>query len=156
MPVDASDLFCRHCGGLSAEASGAERIECSNHPGQLAVAACIVCGKPVCGDCAVRSAGKFFCEDPEHCTIRNGWQPIYSCTSEFEADIVERNLQHAGLHIRVFSTGSHLELYWAHWKPIVRVWAARAKAAEAEALLRQLGLIGDADFSLPPSEDTFQ
>jgi len=154
-PLDPGDLSCQHCGGLSGEVSDAERIECGNHPGQLAIAVCVVCGKPVCGDCAVRSDDRFFCEDPDHRSIHSGWQPVYSCVSDFEADVVQRNLQQAGLETKVSSKGGHLELYWAHQKPVVQVWTSKAKAAEAETLLQQLGLLGGTDFSLPSSEDTF-
>jgi hypothetical protein len=155
-PLDAGDCSCWKCGGLSDDASVAGHIACGNHPGQHAIAACVVCGKPVCGDCAVKSGEMFFCEDLEHRSIRADWVPIYSCASEFESDIIERNLQQAGVEPRVFSKGDHLELSWAHQKPIVRVWTVKAKATEAQRLLRELGLIGDDDLSRSPSEGTIR
>ena len=155
-PLDAGDCFCRMCGGLSDDSTVAGNIACGNHPGQVAIAACIVCGKPVCGDCAVKSGETFFCEDPEHRALRTDWVPISSCTSVFEADIIERNLQQAGLEPRVFSLGDHLELSWAHQRPITHVWIVKTKLAEAEALLRELGLTDDANLLRTSTEGTIR
>jgi hypothetical protein len=34
---------------------------CVNHPNETATARCLSCHKPICGDCAVHSAGSVFC-----------------------------------------------------------------------------------------------
>jgi hypothetical protein len=86
------------------------------------------------GDCSCQRCGRLNIDGSnteriEYCAIQSRWQPAYSCVSEFEADIVERNLQQAGL---------------------------KAKAAGAEALLQQLGPVGGADLSLPSSEETLR
>jgi hypothetical protein len=52
--------------------------------------------------------------------------------------------------------GSHLERSRTHTRPIVRIWPVEAKAAEVQPILRQLGLFGGVDISLPYSEETFR
>jgi len=78
--------------------------ECANHPGIVASTTCIVCGKPVCADCSVEIAGTMLCEDPEHRTILADWVVATRTHSEFEADMIVRNLEYQGIRTRVFSS----------------------------------------------------
>ena len=125
---------------MKDDMQGQETMECENHPGQSAVGACAVCGKPVCGDCALRSDTAIVCDRPEHQTILSDWSTVFTCESEFEADAVQRNLENAGMDTRLFSARDHVSLYWTLQRDPVRLMVHRNAAEKANAVLAELEL----------------
>ncbi|MEK6565497.1 MAG: B-box zinc finger protein [Bacteroidota bacterium] len=116
-----------------------EAIECENHPGQQAVGACAVCGKPLCGDCALSIDKAVLC-DREHQKILTDWTTVFACGSEFEADALQRNLESVGIRTRVFSSRDHLTLYWKQQHAPVRVMVQREEAEKAVSTIEGLEL----------------
>ena len=118
---------------------GQEALECENHPGQQAVGTCAVCGKPLCGDCALSIDKSVLC-DREHQKILTDWTTVFTCDSEFEADALQRNLESAGIRTRMFSSRDHLTLYWKQQHAPVRVMVQREEAEKAVSTIDGLDL----------------
>jgi hypothetical protein len=89
-----------------------EAIECEQHAGQQAIGLCIVCGKPVCGDCATTVSGKTVCDLAEHQTLAQQWSVVHASTSAFEAELIARNLLQANIPAKAFAFRDHVELHW--------------------------------------------
>lgn len=128
---------CRSCGHWPA--SG-DAPDCELHTGVRAVACCVVCGRPVCGDCAVWTGSSFLCDDPEHRQIADEWPVVAHCTTVFEADVVAENLRQAGLTPRSFARGDHASLFWFPSLSDACVRVGKAEAEGALSLLRSLAL----------------
>lgn len=98
---------CPVCGAV---ASGVAPADCEIHAGVPAVALCVVCGKPVCGDCAVRSDGRFTCDVSSHKTMAAETSVLTVCSSPFEADLIRENLRQAGLDVLQFDRSAFIGL----------------------------------------------
>jgi len=133
---EAADALCPRCGTIS---SGRE-ISCENHAGERAVACCVVCGKPVCGDCMTRQDGQCFCDDPVHQEMVRDSDLLLKMSSEFESDMIRINLKQAGVQTTVFARRRHLEAFWLDNQDDVRVFVPRASVEHARSILRSLGL----------------
>ena len=138
------DLFCLTCGHLLYRTDGT-KPDCENHDTEPAVGSCVVCGKPVCGDCAVTFENRIFCNDQEHLLFLQTWSLIHLTESEFDADAVTRNLHSAGILTRVYSARTHASMYWHGRYAPVRVFVAKDIAEKAKAMLVDLQLSGDVD-----------
>lgn len=139
-PLDENARVCLVCGmmdGLEAE--------CENHPAEQARRICVVCGKPVCEDCSVSVEGRSLCDIPDHRRFLLEWTSIFETPFEFEADLIERNLQQAGMDCRVFCLSDHVATFGIDEVRRTRVLVPREQAPDALALLRRLRLISDPD-----------
>ncbi len=134
----ASQTFCRECGRIQSQY--ADSAECENHPGEAAVALCVLCGKPVCSDCAVTSDGRVYCNDPHHRALSLEWVPVYVADSEFESDMIACNLAAAKIDTRVFSFRKHFGAFWMSGTGLVRVLVPRQRRQDAIQLLHDLQL----------------
>lgn len=137
--LEQKALFCPQCGTLQT-ANVAERLGCEHHPGQPAIALCIVCGKPVCEDCASTVAGKFVCEHRDHKTMARQWSVVSVCTFPFEGDMVAQNLTNAGIAAKLFSFRDYIGLHWFEKAARVQVLVPQEQYEAARALLHQLQL----------------
>jgi hypothetical protein len=99
-PVSELSFECLACGAVPA---GSALLDCELHAGSQAVARCVVCGKPVGGDCATKTEGRFFCDVMADRALAAETTVISRCASLFEADMIRENLAQAGLDIVVFS-----------------------------------------------------
>ncbi|MBI3004622.1 MAG: B-box zinc finger protein [Ignavibacteriales bacterium] len=117
------------------------RMECENHPEEHAVAVCVVCGKPVCGDCAISAEKSMFCDKPDHAAMQKEWILIATSHSEFEADAVCLNLAHSEIETKVFSMRDHVVTFWFDEFAIVRVFVQQKDMERALAVLSELQLI---------------
>ncbi|HWP81882.1 MAG TPA: hypothetical protein VNN76_04410 [Bacteroidota bacterium] len=131
--------FCTACGVLWS--SDVSDIECENHGEVSAVGMCVVCGKPVCGDCAISLNGKLFCDHLEHQKIPSEWEVLCSTDFAFEADLIERNLQQAGFECKVFSLLDHVGTYWATKRRLTNVLVKKDRLSVALTLLKELRLL---------------
>lgn len=148
--LDENRFACTQCGSITVRSAVAGSIECENHVGQPAVAVCMVCGKPVCGDCAVRREEKFYCDTADHVSIGKEWVQLHACSSEFEADLFLANLKTAGIEARAFAQGGHVSLRWIADDLPCHILVQRSEAAAAREIFAKLGFI-DEDRSLANS-----
>lgn len=139
-PFDPADIVCPQCGMTVLTAAKQSVMECQNHPQQSAIACCIVCGKPVCGDCTTTRDGVCFCSNPEHQKIHSEWELLMRVKSEFESDMICRNLQQAGIETVAFAQHVHSETFWLGAKRTVRVFVRRGSFPSGRSLLESLGL----------------
>lgn len=141
-PLGPGIRLCRACGAVN-DIPDLDWIECEHHPTEPAVGSCVVCGKPMCGDCARSAEGLFFCEDPEHRSIFLGWTIVYEADSVFEADMISKNLEQAGFAVRQFDKHRHNGTAWITERLGVPVRIQRNRAEEALQLLRSMRLLDD-------------
>jgi hypothetical protein len=92
---------------MSTSALLVNGLECANHPDVLASYPCYVCSKPLCGDCCVQVNEVAICDDPSHRTIREEWIRIVQSHSEFECDMIARNLEQQGMMHKCFSSQTY-------------------------------------------------
>lgn len=148
--VEEAAKFCPHCGMLQGNLlSEDEEIECENHPQIEAIGMCVVCGKPVCGDCAVKRQGKILCENDEHIKIAQNWAVVYTTGTEYEAQMVRANLENAGFPCVVFSQRDHAYFLTVGDMAVVNVMVPKNRLFEAQEFLRRMDLFaeGEDDFS---------
>lgn len=141
----AGAFVCSQCGFISSNGVQKNSLECENHPDQIAIAVCIVCGKPVCGDCAIAKDQFFFCDSGEHIKINGEYAVIYSCESEFEADMIRQNLHQAGIRSLSFSFYNHIGTYWSQDHALVHLRVLQSQVNQAMDILRSLGLLNNID-----------
>lgn len=144
--LDEEQKFCPYCGMLqSALIEEGEEIECENHPRMEAVAMCVVCGKPVCGDCAVKRHGKIFCENDEHIKVAQGWAVVFSTNTEYEAHMIRANLESSGIPCLVFSQRDHVYFLTVGDMAVVNVMVPKQHLLEAQEFLRKMDLFDETD-----------
>ena len=117
------------------------KIECETHPDHRAVGLCVVCGKPVCSDCEVKSAGKLLCNNPEHRILLQEWGVMYEPDSEFEAEALVRNLADGGIDAKTFSLHDHVAACWLNENRVL-LFVRKLEVEKAKMLLKELNLIG--------------
>jgi hypothetical protein len=116
--------------------------ECANHSGVAAGEVCYVCGKPVCADCSVRVGDRVVCDDPDHKIILGAWELVFRSNSEFEADMIIRNLEFEKLELRRFSSRVHKHIVGEDPHDFVNVFVLRNEQPRAMQILTALGLPG--------------
>ena len=134
-------IFCNVCGAIID--TGDEdvlKIECETHPDRCAVGLCVICGKPVCSDCKVKSTGKILCNDPEHRILLQEWCVMYQQNSEFEAEAFVRNLADGGIEARTFSLQDHIATHWLNENRVI-LYVRKSENEKAKAFLKELNLI---------------
>ncbi len=132
---------CHYCGATQNAELGRVQGECELHNGIAAKALCVVCARPLCGDCAVMECGKFFCDDRDHRQVDKEMIPLMWCESEFEVDLILRNLQSHQFPVRWFSPSHHVENFWQRVRMPIALWIAKDRRSEAERVLAGLGLL---------------
>jgi hypothetical protein len=140
--IQAGQKFCYVCGVLLD--AGEEKIfeiECETHPDCRAVGLCVICGKPVCSDCEVKSAGKILCSDPEHRILLQEWCVLHQPDSEFEAEALVRNLADAGIKAKTFSLRDYITTRWLDENRVF-LFVRKSENEKAKALLKELNLVG--------------
>ena len=138
--LQAEQKFCYVCGTLLDTSEENDCIvECEMHPDRRAVGICVICGKPVCSDCEVKSSGKILCADPEHRILLQEWCGIFHTDSEFEADAFMRNLADGGIEAKTFSLHDHSAMHWFNENRI-EVFIRKLDNEKAKALLKELHL----------------
>jgi hypothetical protein len=137
----AGQKFCYICGALlNASEEKVFEIECETHPDRLAVGLCVICRKPVCSNCEVKSTGKILCADPEHRILLQEWCVIYQPDSEFEAEAFMRNLTNGGIEAKTFSLHDHIATHWLKENRVL-LFVRKSEDVRAKALLKELNLI---------------
>ncbi len=93
-------LFCLGCGS-ALRAHG--EVACENHSGTPATGVCIICGKPVCGDCSIAVRDKMYCDDFAHSQLITQYTKLAAAATEFDAEVVVKNLSANGVPARQYS-----------------------------------------------------
>lgn len=139
--VRNDDYFCHHCGIILEPGEG--EIECEEHQKRDAIGVCVVCGKPVCVDCAHKKGNTIYCKNAEHVKVHQHWSTVFTSKIEYEAEMIKTNLESAGFPSKVFSQleFSSFASYGKH--AVVKVMVKRDDASLARHALRDLDLLDD-------------
>lgn len=137
-PRASSEVDCAACGWILP---GTEAVGCEVHEGVDAVACCVVCGKPLCGDCAVWTESKFLCNVPAHKDVADGWEVVARCSSVFEADMILTNLRQGEFKPVAFSPGEFTVSFWHPALATARVFVRKDESEGARKLLQTLALV---------------
>lgn len=111
------------------------------HDGVDAIACCVVCGKPLCGDCALWTGLSFLCNVPAHKEIADDWEVVARCSSVFEADMIMTNLRQGQFRPVAFSPGEFSVSFWHSGLFTARVFVRREESEGARKLLQSLALV---------------
>ncbi|MFA6540312.1 MAG: hypothetical protein WCT99_01820 [Bacteroidota bacterium] len=110
-------------------------LHCDTHDEMIAVGTCEVCGKPVCGDCAITIDGRIFCEDRLHPVLYNDMQELVSTATIFEMELIAENLRANGVDVHWFDVGQYGTLDGA------KLFVKKEAAVSAITILNTLDLI---------------
>jgi hypothetical protein len=110
-------------------------MNCENHLQMKAVGTCVICGKPVCGDCSISHDGKTFCDDAMHSNILDAYVLFAETETIYDADLITKNLHSNGIECLSFNQAQ----YDVTNHPTIYV--VNQKYAEAETTLQSLDLL---------------
>lgn len=133
--VTVDDTFCDNCGTLLPKIPAEEGPDCENHPDVEAIGGCVICGKPVCEDCAKEMNGRIFCENDEHLNVHQGFVVAYTTSTDYEAEMIKANLEGAGIHAMIFNQHDHVYFTNMGTLALVNVMVPRAQIEEAEEII---------------------
>ncbi len=89
--------YCDHCGASFDDGE----MMCAEHGDQKANAACIICGKTLCEECAFVFKGRYTCDDHSIVELMHGWATVATVRTQIEAELCRRRLD--GIPAQVFS-----------------------------------------------------
>jgi hypothetical protein len=131
------------CGAFTdTDEENAFKVECESHPDNRAVGLCVICGRPVCSDCEVKSAEKILCSDPAHKIMLQEWHVMYQPNSEFEAEALVRNLADGGIEAKTFSLHDHIAMHWLNENRVL-LFVRKSEDEKAKEFLKELNLISN-------------
>jgi hypothetical protein len=137
-PVDAGDTFCDSCGVLLLPDDVHPRPDCGVHPEVDAIAGCVVCGTPVCEECAREVEGKYFCADDSHYNVHQKYAVAYTCATEYEAAMIKANLDGAGINALIFNQRDHVYFTTMGSLAIVNVMVPTGDIEKASEIIGML------------------
>ncbi len=137
--IKVNEPFCKHC-GIVLESSEGE-FECEEHSKKEAVGFCIVCGKPICSECAQEKQHRLFCKKPDHAAIHHSWSMVFTTKNDYEADIAVANLENAGLKLKMFSFADHGVFVQMSEHSVAKVFVQKNQASRAKEILQKLDLL---------------
>ncbi len=133
--------FCPHCGYLQVDLlEDDEEIMCEKHNSVEAVGICIICSKPICGDCAVERNSKLFCDNDEHIKMAEDWVVVFTTNTEYEAAMIKANLEGGGMPCLIFSQRDHAYFITIGDMAVVNVMVPKERLDEAQAYLKKMDL----------------
>jgi preprotein translocase subunit SecY len=92
------EAFCTACGAAFEDAAA-----CGSHPGEPALACCVVCERPLCGGCALERDGRSVCGEHAGVAFVEGWAVVAVTDTPVEAEGLRRWLARAGVEGRVLA-----------------------------------------------------
>jgi hypothetical protein len=128
-----SDTFCNHCG--SPQPREGATPECDRHPDAPAVGGCVVCGAPLCAECAVQVGDRYFCAADSHVDLYERYAVVYTTSTDYEADMIKANLQGAGIDALVFNQHDHVYFITMGSLAIVNVMVPKDQFARAKDII---------------------
>ena len=90
--LGGGETFCPACGAAFEGAPA-----CGSHPGEPALARCVVCARPLCGDCALERDGRSVCRVHVGVAFVEGWAVAAIAETPVEAEGLRRRLAVAGV-----------------------------------------------------------
>ena len=145
-PVLPTDTFCDHCGVLQPAKNTEKGPECATHPELAAIAGCIICGKPVCAECANEIEGKYFCDNDSHHELHQDYVVVYRSSAEYEAEMIRANLENAGIDVQLFDQHGHIYFVDIGEMALVSVMVRKDEIEHATEIVNAI-------LSGPPLED---
>jgi len=130
-------LFCAACGHAFRDQ---DEVECENHSGTNATGVCIICGKPVCDDCSVGREDKVYCDDVAHSQLTTAYTKLGAVTTEFEADLLVKNLSMNGIVALYHSPKRFSQFSCLTDNCSISVFVKTEMIVEARHLLEEMGL----------------
>jgi hypothetical protein len=137
-------IVCLSCGSLQYDAMNGDSIACDIHEREPATGICIMCGRPLCHDCTTVVGKKRFCQPGGHAAFYESSVPVFESSSEFESDMVEKNLSPSGIRCRVFAFHEFVDALWIPEMNLVRVWVPRQQERYAREILDSLNITDNA------------
>lgn len=136
--------FCPHCGYLQVDLlEDDEEIMCEKHNSVEAIGICVICSKPICGDCAIERNGKLFCDNDEHIKMAEDWAIVFTTNTEYEAEMIKANLEGGGIPCMIFSQRDHAYFIAIGDMAVVNVMVPKKRFDEAEEYLKKMDLFSD-------------
>ena len=132
-----SVLFCRVCGMSMGDP---ESVECESHPAANATGICVVCGRPVCGDCSTTKGAAVFCKDASHALLMDTHMRFAFAENEFDADLVARNLAAHDVPAIAFSLKKYSQFYRFTDNPAVSLFVSKEMHETALRIVDELEL----------------
>ncbi|UCF06782.1 MAG: DUF2007 domain-containing protein [bacterium] len=86
--VGTDDEYCRHCGAVFEEG-----ITCTEHPDTEAGSVCVICRRPLCGECTETKSGVSFCRQHNDYSFFNNWAVVYTTGTESDAQMIQERLE---------------------------------------------------------------
>jgi hypothetical protein len=111
---------------------------CETHSTTPSIGLCVVCARPLCGDCARRENGRLFCDDPAHPAFMADHTLVATFESEFDADWLMMHLRRAGIPATAFAFREHVSSWWFPLAGGVRVFIPSSNVEAARTLLADL------------------
>jgi len=130
-------LFCANCGERVREDEG---VECETHSTVAATGVCVVCGKPVCDDCAVTRDARVFCEERRHADLASTHERVSYVPSESEGEMVVKNLASGGIPALLFSMKPYSHFCRLTDEGRMSVFVPLGEGEKARRLLEEMDL----------------
>lgn len=141
-PVEEDDTFCENCGRLLPLPLEANYPECETHVERAAIGGCIICGRPVCDECAHEVEGRIFCEDDSHRRVYEGFVHVYTTSTDYEAEMIRANLQGADIDAFIFNQHDHIYFVNMGTLAQVKIMVPKHQVEKAEEIIASL-MAGD-------------
>jgi hypothetical protein len=136
--VESNHKYCPHCGTILEDSISEILDECENHHGKPSIGICVVCGKPVCIDCAKHSAKRIFCDKDEHLEVYGDYVLVSTCATEYEAQTIKSIIEMSGISAVLFSQKDHVFFSNVGDMAIVNVMVPKEDADKALEIVEQL------------------
>jgi len=130
--------YCPNCGMILDGSVSDVHDECDNHPGVEAIGACVVCGKPVCGQCAKHSGRRLFCEKDEHLQIYGDYALVATSATEYEAQMIKAIIEMSGINCVLFSQKDHVFFTNIGDTAIVNIMVPKEDAEKAIQIINDM------------------
>lgn len=108
---------------------------CETHPTAPSIGLCVVCARPLCGDCARREDGRLTCEDPAHASFAARHALVATFDSEFDADWLAVLFHRSGIPSTTFAFRQYASSWWFPLKEGVRLFIPAEHVNAARTLL---------------------
>lgn len=129
--VPSIDAACLWCGLWQ----NGHMPMCESHTTSPSIGLCVICARPVCGECAAPADGRLFCSEPSHRLLAADHRLVATFESEFEADWVKLRLERAGVPVSMFSFRDHVSAWWFPLAMPVRLFIPSSRADDARDAL---------------------
>ncbi len=136
--IESNFKYCLHCGFVLEDSKSEIHDECENHPGVASIGACVVCGKPVCKQCAKHSGKRIFCDRDEHLKIYGDFVLVSTCATEYEAQTLKSIIDMAGIECVLFSQKDHVFFSNVGNTAIVNVMVPKEDAEKVFKLIEEM------------------